>query len=317
VSLDERLRDFDRYQQRRPRLAFVLGVYKKFADDEGPSLAALISYYGFVSLFPLLLVMVTILGFVLQNNPKLRDEILNGTLGQIPLISDQINHNGLQGSGFALAIGIILSVLAGLGVMSASQNAFNRIWTVPRKERPNFIFQRLRSLVTLAVLGSVVIVSTFAAGFVGSASHGAGTVVGGILVAFAANVILFMSAFKLLTAIDLGWRKLLPGVVVAAVGWQLLQHLGGYYLEHTLKRTGPLYGVFALVLGLLGWLYLGGQIVVFAAEINVVKDRRLWPRSLFSERLKATDKRALEDSAKTEERVEQERVEVGFDDHNS
>src|SRR5438270_11323009 len=247
MSLAERLHDLDRRQQRSPRLAFVAAVIKKFSDDQGGQLAALIAYYGFVSLFPLLLVLVTVLGFVLQGDPSLRKEILNGTLGQIPLVSDQITHNGLNGSAIGLVIGIVGSLLAGRGITGASQNAFNRIWAVPFKERPNFIFARLRGLGMLAILGAMSIVSTIAAGFVGTASHGAAAVVAGVLVAFVFNVALFLTAFKILTAIDLSWRELLPGVIVAAVFWQVLQHLGGFYVNHELKRTGPLYGLFAAV----------------------------------------------------------------------
>src|SRR4029077_7433802 len=181
----------------------------------------------------------------------LRKEILDGTLGQFPLISDQIDQEGLNGSAAALAIGIVGALLAGFGITGATQNAFNRIWSVPIKERPNFIFVRLRGLALLAILGAMSIISTVAAGFVGTASHGAGTVVAGVLVAFVFNVALFMTAFKILTAIDLSWRDLLPGVLVAAVLWQALQHLGGLYVNHELKRTGPLYGLFAAVLGLI------------------------------------------------------------------
>jgi YihY family inner membrane protein len=312
-GISGRLWDLDRLQQRHRRTSFVAAVLKKFGDDQGGQLAALISYYAFVSLFPLLLVLVTVLGYVLQGDPAERERILNGTLGQFPIISDQLKLQPLHGSPVALVIGIIGSLLAGLGIMGASQTAFNRIWHVPFKDRPNFIFARLRSLGMLAILGTVAIVSTVAAGFVGSASHGAPAVVAGILVAFAANLVLFMIAFKLLTATDLSWRTLLPGVIVAAVLWQLLQHLGGFYLDHILKRTGPLYGVFALVLGLLAWLYLGGQLTVLAAEVNVVKERRLWPRSFFGQPLLPADRRALRESAETEERVKEENVEVDFD----
>ena len=118
--------------------------------------------------------------------------------------------------------------------------------------------------------------------------------------------------FKLLTNLDLSWRELLPGVIVAAVMWQLLQYFGGFYVDHELKRTGPLYGVFALVLGLLAWLYLGAQLTIFAAEVNVVKVRRLWPRSFFSDPLSEADRRALTASAEVEERVDEENVEVSF-----
>jgi YihY family inner membrane protein len=292
-------------------------VIKKFGDDQAGQLAALIAYYGFVSLFPLLLVLVTILGFVLQGDPGDQKRILDGALGQFPLISDQLKLHSLTGSGPGLAIGVIGSLLAGMGITGATQNAFNRIWSVPYKQRPNFLYARLRGLGMLAILGSLSIVSTTAAGFVGSASHAAPAVVAGIVVALILNLTLFMTAFKLLTAVDVSWRELLPGVIVAAICWQLLQHLGGFYVDHELKRTGPLYGVFALVLGLLAWLYLGAQLTMFAAEINVVRVRRLWPRSFFSDPLLDADRRALTSSAEMEQRVADQSVKVNFEDPGS
>jgi membrane protein len=313
MSITERLHALDRRQQQMPRASFIAAVLKKFGDDQAGQLAALIAYYGFVSLFPLLLVLVTVLGFVLQGDPSEQKRILDGTLGQFPLISDQLKLQSLTGSGVGLAIGVVGSLLAGMGITGATQNAFNRIWNVPFKHRPNFIHAHLRGLGMLAVLGTMSIVSTTAAGFVGSASHGAPDVVAGVLVAFVLNLALFMTAFKLLTAVDVSWRELLPGVIVAAVFWQLLQHLGGFYVDHELKRTGPLYGVFALVLGLLAWLYLGAQLTIFAAEINVVRLRRLWPRSFFSDPLLEADRRALTSSAEVEERVHAENVDVSFD----
>jgi YihY family inner membrane protein len=313
MSITDALRALDRGQQRRPRISFIAAVIKKFADDQAGQLAALIAYYGFVSLFPLLLVLVTILGFVLQGNPIEQKQVLDGTLGQFPIVSDQLKLHSLTGSSAALAIGVIGSLVAGMGITGATQNAFNRIWHVPFKDRPNFLVAHLRGLGMLAILGTMSVVSTTAAGFVGSSSHAAPDVIAGILVAFVVNLALFMTAFRLLTAIDVSWRDLLPGVVVAAVFWQLLQHLGGYYIDHELKHTGPLYGVFALVLGLLAWLYLGAQLTMFAAEINVVRVRRLWPRSFFSDPLLDADRRAMTSSAEVEERVDEENVEVTFD----
>jgi YihY family inner membrane protein len=289
-----------------------MAVLKKSSDDQGGQLAALISYYGFVSLFPLLLVLVTVLGFVLQGDPGEQRRILDGTLGQFPLIRDQLKLHSLTGSGPGLAIGVLGSLLAGVGVTGATQSAFNRIWSVPFKDRPDFLHARLRGLRMLAVLGTFAIVSTTAAGFVGSSSHAAPAVIAGVVVAFVFNLALFMAAFKLLTAVELHWRELLPGVIVAAVSWQLLQHLGGFYIDHVLKRTGPLYGVFALVLGLLAWLYLGAQLTILAAESNVVRVRRLWPRSLFSEQLLDADRRALAACAAVEERVPEQSIDVSF-----
>jgi membrane protein len=314
MSISERLHALDRRQQQSPRLSFLAAVLKKFGDDQAGQLAALIAYYGFVSLFPLLLVLVTVLGFVLQGDPGDQKRILDGTLGQFPIISDQLKLQSLTGSGVGLVIGVLGSLLAGMGITGATQNAFNRIWSVPFKHRPDFLHSRLRGLGMLAILGTLSIVSTTAAGFVGSASHAAPAVIAGVIVAFVLNLALFMTAFKLLTAVDVSWNELLPGVIVAAVFWQLLQHLGGYYVDHELKRTGPLYGVFALVLGLLAWLYLGAQLTIFAAEINVVRVRQLWPRSFFSDPLLEADRRALTSSAEVEERVEEENVEVSFEE---
>jgi membrane protein len=314
MSLSDTLQAIDRRQQQTPGVGFIAAVYKKFSDDQAGQLAALIAYYAFVSIFPLLLVFVTILGFVLQGHPDDREKIVHGTLGQFPILSDSLKLHALKGSGAALAIGVVVTLLAGMGVTSAAQNALNEIWDVPHKSRPNFLGSRLRSLGMLAILGTLTIVSTVAAGFVGASAHGALAVVAGVLVAFVVNLVLFMTAFKLLTAADVGGRELLPGVIVAAVLWQLLQHLGGYYVEHELKHTQPLYGTFAVVLGLLAWLYLGAQLVIFAAEINVVRARRLWPRSFFSDPLLDADRRALTSSAKVEERMEPENVDVSFEE---
>jgi YihY family inner membrane protein len=312
MSLGELLRKVDERQQRSPRLGFLAAVIKKFSDDQGGELAGLIAFYAFVSLFPLLLVLVTVLGFVLHDNPEAQRDILEGALGKFPILSDQLKLHSLSGSGLALGVGIGLALFAGLRITNVAQNAFNRIWGVPFKQRPNFLTSRRRGLGMLAVLGVMTIVSTAAAGFVASASRGGLAVAAGIVVAVLFNLALFMTAFKLLTAADLSSRDLLPGVIVAAIGWQLLQSLGGYYIAHELKKTGPLYGVFALVLGLLAWLYLGAQLTVFAAEINVVKARHLWPRSLFSDPLVEADRRALTSSAEVEERVSQEDVDVSF-----
>jgi membrane protein len=314
MSLSDRLNALDSRQQRTPGVRFVAAVYKKFSDDQAGQLAALISYYAFVSIFPLLLVLVTVLGFVLQDHPGDREKIIHGTLGQFPVLSDTLKLHSLKGSGLALGIGVAGALLAGMGITNAAQNAFNRIWDVPFKSRPNFLFARLRGLGLLAIFGTLTIVSTAAAGFVGSSSHGAAAVIAGVLIAFVVNLALFMSAFKLLTAADMSWRDYLPGVILAAILWQLLQHLGGYYLDHGLKHREALYGFFALVLGLLAWLYLGAQLVIFAAEVNVVRARGLWPRSFFSEPLLDADRRALTSSAEVEERIEQQNVEVSFDD---
>jgi YihY family inner membrane protein len=315
MSLGERAHALDRLQQRHRRLAFAAAVIKKFGDDEAGRMAALIAYYGFVSLFPLLLVLVTVLGFVLEGDPKTQAEVLNSTLGQFPIIGDQLQHNihSLKGSVGALAIGVVGLLLGGLGIVGATQNAFQQVWHIPRKRRPNFLAWRLRGIGLLAVLGVLLVVSTVAAGYVTAQTAGTIAVLGGVLLALASNLLLFFAAFRFLSPDEIATRDLLPGVVFAAVLWQILQHIGGYYVSHVVRHAQETSGLFAFVLGLLAWLYLGGQLTLIAAEINVVRARRLWPRS-FTAPLLDADRRALTSSAETEERVQQENVEVTFED---
>jgi YihY family inner membrane protein len=315
LSLTDRLRALDGLQQRRPWLSFPAAVVKKFGDDEAGQLAALIAYYGFVSLFPLMLVLVTALGFVLEGDPKTQASVLHSTLGQFPIIGDQLQRNihSLKGSAGALAIGVVGLLLGGLGIVGATQNAFQQVWHIPRRRRPSFLAWRLRGIGLLAVLGVLLVVSTVAAGYVTAQTAGAIAVLGGVLLALASNLLLFFAAFRFLSPDEIPTRDLIPGVIVAAVLWQILQHIGGYYVAHVVRHAQETSGLFAFVLGLLAWLYLGGQITLIAAEINVVRARRLWPRSFFSAPLLDADKRALTSSAETEERVQEENVEVTFD----
>jgi membrane protein len=314
VNLANRLHALDRRQQQCPRVSFIAAVVKKFGDDQAGQLAALIAYYGFFSLFPLLLVFVTALGFVLQGDPAAQTSVLHSTLSQFPIIGNQLQSNvhSLKGSTVSLVIGVAGSLFAGLGITGATQNAFNQVWAVPHKQRPSFVKTRLRGLGLLVVLGILAIASTVVAGWVTAGGESALAVIGGVIVALVVNLVLFLTAFRLLTTRTVETRELIPGVVVAAVVWQLLQHVGVYYVDHVIRHAKETSGLFAFVLGLLAWLYLGGQVTLLAAEINVVRARRLWPRSFFSDPLLDADRRALRSSAEVEERVEEEQVDVSF-----
>jgi YihY family inner membrane protein len=316
MNFSKRLQAMDSFQQRHRGLSFLAAVIKKFGDDGAGRLAALIAYYGFFALFPLLLVFVTVLGFVLEGNPSAQESVLHSTLSQFPIIGNQLEQNvhSLKGSGVGLAIGVIGSLLAGLGITGAARTAFDEVWHVPRKQRPNFLAWRLRGLGLLIVLGTLTIVSTVVAGYVTAAAPSALTALAGVVLALVANLLLFFCAFRLLTTSDVSTRDLLPGVLVAAVLWQILQHLGGYYVEHVVRHAKETSGLFAFVLGLLSWLYLGSQVTLFAMEINVVRAQRLWPRSFFSAPLLDADRRALTSLAEVEERLVQESVEVSFED---
>jgi membrane protein len=283
--LRARLGALDSYQQRKARLGFVVAVFKRFDDDQASQMGALIAYYGFFSLFPLLLVFVTVLGFVLEGSPSTQESVVHSTLSQFPIIGTQLQSNvhSLKGSVPAFAIGLIGSTLAGLGITGATQSAFNKVWEIPRARQLGFLAWRLRGVGLLVVFGLLAIVSTVAAGYVTAQTTGILGVLIGVVVALAANLLLFFAVFRLLTSEEVATRDLIAGVIVAAILWQILQHVGGLYVDHVVRHAKDTSGLFAFVLGLLSWLYLGGQVTLLAAEVNVVRARRLWPRSLLGD----------------------------------
>src|SRR5665213_1462173 len=218
---------FDRYQQRKPLLAVPLAVLKKFSDDGAGNKAALIAYYGFFSLFPLLLLLTTILGFVLAGDQSAQDAVRNSVLKQIPVFG--VHVDSLRGSGVGLAVGLVGALLSGLGVTMATQNAFNTVYAIPHKDRPSFLGARLRSVKLLIVIGVLQLVSTAAAGLVAGGLGGALLTVAGIAVSLVLNFVMFFAVFRLMTDDAVTTRELWPGIAIAALGWELLQALGGLY----------------------------------------------------------------------------------------
>ena len=313
MSLAERLEDLDRRQQKSRRIGFVAAVVKKFSDDQAGQLAALISYYAFVSLFPLLLVFVTVLGFVFHGDPSVQRSITNSVLGHFPIVGDELHSNQLRGSALTLAIGLATSLWAGLGVTRATQNAFNKIWAVPLKDRPDYIRSRLRGLALVVALGVLFVVSSLASGLVTGGLGGTAVKVGGIVSSLLLNVALFAAAFRLLTAGSVPTRCLWISVLLASVVWEILQVAGGIYVQRVISKASNTYGTFATVIGLLAWLHIGAQMTLYAVEVNVVLLRGLWPRSLLAPPVLPSDHKTLEALAKVEQRSEHEQIDVRFE----
>ena len=304
----------DQYQRTHSWLGFPIGVVKKFGDDQAGYLAALVAYYAFFSLFPLLLVFVTVLGFVLGGNQALQQKVVNTVIVQIPVIGDQIKDNvhSIHGNGIALAVGILGTLLAGLGVIQALQHGMDEIWDVPRVQRRNFLWSRIRALLLLVVLGIGSLLSTVLSGLgANGGSFGGAFKIASIVASLGLNFLLFLVSFRVLTAARIKWSDTVPGAAVAAVAWAVLQSAGSYYVSHQLRNASATYGLFAVVIGLLSWIYLGAQMTFFAAEINVVKTRRLWPRGL-QPPLTEADQQVLAEAAKQQEMRKEERIRVEF-----
>jgi uncharacterized BrkB/YihY/UPF0761 family membrane protein len=253
------LRRVDRYQQQHPWVGVPFAVVKKFGDDKGGNLTTLLAYNGFFALLPLLLVLVTLLGYLLGHHPTLEQQVLRSALAEFPILGTQLEQNihALRANGIGLAIGIAGSLWGARGVTQAGQHAMAELWNIPGKDRPSFWTRQARGLA-------------------------------------------------------LPTRQLVAGAIVGGVAWQALLAAGGYLVGHNLKHASEVYGFFAVVLGLLSWLYLGAQLTLYAAEVNVVRARRLWPRSLLQPPLTQPDQRALVDLAKQEERRPEQSVEVTF-----
>jgi membrane protein len=261
------------WQARHRSLAVVLEVRRKYSEDQGGYLAATVAYYAFLSIFPLLLVLVTLLGYALQGDTGLQHRVLDSALADFPVIGPQLQDNvhSLHGSVLALVVGIAVALWAGTGVCLALEYAFDRIWGVPSTHRSNFIWARLRAVAWIAVLGGVTLAGVAAGGLSTSTADYGGIVrVIGIAVSLTVSFTVFLCAFRVLTSASPSWRDVLPGAIAAAIGWELLLTIGGYYVAHQLRHASSTYGVFALVIVLLSWLYLAATITVLAAELNSV-----------------------------------------------
>jgi len=305
----------DAWQRGHAGAAVPVALYRKFRDDRGTNLAALVTYYAFFSVFPLLLVFVSTLGFVLEDDPSLRDDVVSSALGRIPVLGPQLDDKvePLSGSRIALAVGLVTALWAGLGVMLALARAFETIWDVPRVEQRGAVAARLRGTVVLLVLGVGIVVSTVVTGSAVTGHFGPGaerllTVAASV----GLNALVFGVAFRVLGE-PLRVVEILPGAAVAAVGALLLQLAGTWYVDGAVDRASDTYGAFAVVIGLLSWFLLGSNLLILAAELNVVLHRRLWPRSLTGD-LAPADRAAMRVAARAAQRDEREEIAVSFED---
>lgn len=302
---------FDALQQRSRWLAFPIAVQKKFSDDEASNHAALLSYYGFFSIFPLMLVFTTILGFVLKGDAHLRESITTSVVAKLPIIGEELKGKSLTGSVAGLVIGVVTALWSGLAITTAAQGSLNRVWAVPMKARASFVQIRVRGVVLLFSLGLLFVISTAATGVVSGGLGGIGARIGGYVLALALNFLLFFTSYRVLTHRDIPSSDLRIGSAVMAVAWTILQAFQAAYIDH-LKHSSNAYGTFGFVIALLIWLHLGAQIFLYCAEINVVHSRRLWPRSFFGDPVRPADQEALRSLAEIEERSDDEHVAVSF-----
>src|ERR1700722_4931787 len=304
----------DERQQAHPALGFPFAVLRKFGDDQASSKAVLIAYNGLFALFPLLLLFSTLLGVGLHDDPPLRTQVVNSAAGRLPVLGKELKAHALAGSGLALGIGVAGLIYGTQGVGQAGMGAMNSLWNVPYVTRPNFIHGRLRGLAALAALGLSIVAATVLADLGHLWIHGPLSSVATLLGALAINLGAFIVAFRILTSERLTVGDVFVGAVLASLFWEILQVAGSLYVGHIVTHDSATYGFFAIVIGLMSWVYLGAQLTLVAAEVNVVRRDRLWPRSLTRRELTAADRAVYERLARMETRRQGVSVEVRFDD---
>jgi membrane protein len=309
---------FEGWQQRLPFLAFPFAVLRKMQDDRASSLAALVAYYAFFGIFPLLLVLVTILGIVLQNNLDLQKRIIASAAKQIPVIGTQLVASqgaGLEAHGIGLVIGLVGTFIGARGMGGAFRRTCNTAWGVPWQLRTRGIKGFLARLgVIIVVCGGLVATSVVSGLVVGTFSIGMFGRTGGVLLTGVLNVGVFALSFRLCTSTVVPFRNLWVGSVLAAVCWTVLQIAGGLLVTRSVARASDVYGTFALVIGLLTWLYVSAYATIVSLQVDVVRVRGLWPRGFFlRQTLNDADRLALTSYVQAEQRVPSQRITVTYD----
>jgi YihY family inner membrane protein len=289
--VDAALERLDTLQQSSPPSALVVAVIKRYSEDRASRQAALITFYGFLSVFPLLLLLVTFAA-LLFGESTLQKDIVNSVLGQFPVVGDQLKaniHAIVVGNNLAVTAAVLGLIWGSFGITNSLQAASAALWRRPRSEDPSLWGRLGKGVVLLGVLAAVALLSTVVAGVAANGVERVG--VGGNVgraIAFAVVLVTngggYLLALKLLAPPETGWRTLLPGTVLGATGWSILQVAGGLLIGHRLTHATQFYGLIAIVLGLIFWINLGAQLFLYATELNLVVVGREWPRSFRSAR---------------------------------
>jgi uncharacterized BrkB/YihY/UPF0761 family membrane protein len=302
----------DRFQQKHRVAGVTFATVKKYSEDQSSNLAAMIAFWAFFSIFPLLLALVTILGYVLPAGT--RTTVLRHVASYIPLLDTSTLH-GLTGSWWPVLVGLLTALWSGMSVTKTTEQAFNSVWEIKMVDRPGFVDKLKHSLLALFTIGVGLVVSVVISGFVTGTASGVNLGWGGRAVGWAISIALdigiFIAAFRLLTAKDVGIRDVLPGAVLAGVVFWILQNVSSFIISNRLHSAQSTYGNFATVIVMLWWFYLQAQVTLLGAQLNVVLKERLHPRSLGAPSTEA-DHRALEAYAQEATYHETEEVDARF-----
>lgn len=311
-SITALIRRLDGWQQRHALTAVIWSVNKKYGDDRGGYLSALIAYYGFISLFPLMLAFFSIAAWVLPGHSSVLSS-LDRKFSGFPVLGPSIHQlqgHSLSGSALAVVIGFVGLIWGSTGLAKTLKYATDEAWNVPNTERVGFPKNQLLAFEWAVVFAVGIIVSTFLSSLANVLNWGPAGPVLSALPALVVNVAVYMATYKLFLGHRATWRQLLPGSFVGGAAWTALTTVGINLLTHQVKHASALYGTIGTTIGFIGFIYLIARLSLYGCELNVVLDHHLWPRSILQPPLTDADKRQLANVAEREERVKEEKVRV-------
>lgn len=284
----------DAFQQRHPAFGFPLAVIKKYGDDDAGHQAALVTYYSFLSLFPLLLVATSVIDLITQHNPVLRARMLADINSYFRIVGNQLQANVHDTrTGVALIFGLLVALYGTRGIANAVRSTLDHAWETPKAKRSNFVTGAVKSFSLLLGSGLGLLFTAALASYA-TAALGHSVLLRVIPLALNAALLylICMYAFIIGPSRRRPRKDLRLGAISATIGVLLLQTIGGYLITHQLHNLRGLYGQFALVLTIMFWLYLQAQVLIYSIEINVVQTLKLWPRSITGKPLTEADQKA-------------------------
>jgi uncharacterized BrkB/YihY/UPF0761 family membrane protein len=307
----------DRWQRRHRWAGVPYAVVKKFGDDNANLVVVALAWYGFTAIFPLLLVVVTVFNII--GAGSLGTGIVN-TLQEFPVIGSNFKASSgsstMQGgSVFGLVVGLIGLLYGAQGVTQTAQEAMATVWNIPQVERTGFLPRLGRSLAGLITIGAAFVINAFVTTYATAAGQNYAIrvpVIAGLLVL---NVGLYFASFTLLTAKVIGPRGHLPGAIAGAVAFTALITVGTGLVNHQLRNANETYGTFGTVIGIVLFLLLLAKLTLYAAELNPVLARRLYPRALpLGGEPTDADRQVLASLVRAEQRTDDQAIGVGFGD---
>jgi membrane protein len=258
----------DRIAARLPFLKPVAAMQRRYGEVGGDQLAAAFTLQAFLSIFPLVLVALAVLGFVAAGA---HTDVAGRMVANLGLKGDSAKMltdavaSAERSRKAASMVGFVGLLWSGLGLVGALQHAFNGVWQVNERGVKDKIFGLfwLGGAAVLFVGGAAATTALrWLPGFLAPV---------GVLITFVVSLGLWLWTLRVLPNTKLPWRSLLPGALLGAIGLEILKAIGAYYVPKAVASSSQLYGSLGIVFAVLAWLLLFGRLLVYSAVLNVTR----------------------------------------------